>query len=168
MAGGARSHLNAVLYGHRAMLEEGPMPGETQYRTRGVVVSMVAAAMLGVAAIVLGVIGNPNARHYDAPLFPLIRTGIEGMNGGTLLFLAVAGLLVASVGEAPPLLIGLSTMAAFPLLSVAEALVDPKSHNLLPIEWFLYLVETIPGIAGAYLGWSIRRRRIRRQGTGRV
>jgi hypothetical protein len=144
------------------------MRREPKYRTHGVVASMLAAAILGVAAIILGVVGDPSARHYDAPLFPLIRTGIEGMNGGTLLFLAVVGLLVASVGEAPPLLIGLCTMAFFPFLSLAEVLIDPKSHSLLPLEWLLYAFETIPGIAGAYLAWGIRRRTMRREGTGRA
>ncbi|MEN3340293.1 MAG: hypothetical protein V7647_3969 [Acidobacteriota bacterium] len=49
------------------------------------------------------------------------------------------------------------TMAAFPLISIVEIVIDPASHSLLPIEWFLYLLESLPGIAGAYLAQSIRR-----------
>jgi hypothetical protein len=67
------------------------------------------------------------------------------------------GLAVGSFRRASPLLIGMCTMAAFPLISIVEIVIDPASHSLLPIEWFLYLLESLPGIAGAYLAQSIRR-----------
>jgi hypothetical protein len=75
----------------------------------------------------------------------------------TLVLLFVAGLTVGAFRRAPSLLIGLSSMGLFPLASVAEMVADPKSHNLFPIEWFLYGLATIPAIAGSTLGHRLRR-----------
>lgn len=124
----------------------------------GLVLSCVAAAGLGVAAVVLPVHGNPALQHYDSPLFPDVRRGIEGMNGASLVFLALAGFIPAAFGRAHPLLIGVATMALFPFMSFAEMIADPTSHNLWPFEWVLYGVETAPGILGAFLGRRFKRR----------
>jgi hypothetical protein len=118
----------------------------------GTIISCIVAAALGVTAIVLAGRGNSVPQDYSAPLFPAVRRGIEGMNGGSVLLLLGAGLIPGLFGRAHPLLIGLSTMALFPLMSIAEVIVDPTSHNLLPFEWILYGLETAPGIIGAFTG----------------
>lgn len=116
-----------------------------------------AAAFAGVLAVILPVALNPTLRHYDAPLFSWVRTGWEGAGLLTVFLLGLAGLGVALISRTRPLVLGIATMALFPVMSVAEVVVDPTSHNLLPLEWLMYLAATAPGIAGAYLGQGFRR-----------
>lgn len=119
---------------------------------RRVILSLAAAASLGVAAVVAPVLFDPTIKRYDAPLFPLIRTAVEGFHGTSLLLLVAAGYVVGMFGVASPITIGLATMATFPVLSAAEMIVDPTSHTLWPFEWLLYAFGAIPGTVGAYLG----------------
>lgn len=129
---------------------------EVRYTPVGIGLSMAASAVLGCTAVIVAVAGQPLQR-YEAPLFPVLRTAWEGANAKTLIFLFLAGLIVGVFRRSPSLLIGVSAMALFPLASVAEMVADPKSHNLFPIEWFLYGLATIPAIAGAALGHQLRK-----------
>ena len=54
---------------------------------------------------------------------------------------------------------GLFTMAAFPPIAINEMMKDPTSHNLWPIEFFIYGLLTLPGIYGARVGCAIRLRK---------
>ena len=108
-----------------------------------------AAAFAGLVAVMLPVALNPTLRHYDAPLFPWVRTGWEGAGLLTVFLLGLAGLGVAVMSKTRPLALGIATMALFPVMSIDEIIVDPTSHNLLPLEWLMYLAATAPGIAGA-------------------
>ncbi len=118
----------------------------------GVLLSCGAAAILGVIGVVLAGRLSPPPSGYDSPLFPAVDRGIEGLNGLSLVMLAAAGFVPAAFRKAPPVLIGMATMALFPVMSLAEMIADPTSHNLWPFEWFLYGVETLPGLVGAFLG----------------
>jgi hypothetical protein len=46
-----------------------------------VLLSFVCAALLGIAAVILPV-WLLSLRPYSSPLFPLVRTGVEGMSYG--------------------------------------------------------------------------------------
>jgi hypothetical protein len=92
-----------------------------------------AAAVLGVAAVVLAVHGHAVDRS-TSPLFPAVARGIEGLNGWSVIFLIVAGFILGVFGRAHPLLVGLATMAFFPMMSLADVIVDSTSHNLLPFR----------------------------------
>lgn len=121
------------------------------YSRRGIALSISAAAVLGLVGVVGAVLLRSDVRHSEAPLFPTVRRAIEGFGVGSLIFLGLAGFVVGLFRRAPWFIIGLSTMALFPLLSLAELIADPTSHSLLPLEWFVYGVETTPAILGAYL-----------------
>ena len=114
-----------------------------------------AAALLGVGAVTLAGNGQPDVG--TSPLFPAVARGIEGLNEGSFVLLAGAGFIVALLGPAHPLLVGLSTMALFPLISIADMVVDPTSHNLFPFEWAMYALLTLPGVAGAFAGRRFKR-----------
>jgi hypothetical protein len=115
-----------------------------------------AAALLGLAAVVGAAVLTDAPRH-DASVFPLVARGVEEFGRVSLELLFIVGLGVGLFRGASPLLTGLCTMAAFPLISLLEIAIDPTSHSLVPIEWFIYLVESLPGIAGAYAAHWIRR-----------
>ena len=82
---------------------------------------------------------------------------MEEFGAVSLFLLFIVGLSVGWFRGASPVLMGVCTMAAFPLISILEMGIDPTSHNLLPFEWILYLFESVPGIAGAFVARSIRR-----------
>jgi len=116
-----------------------------------------AAALLGVGAVVLGVYGRGAVEGDTSPLFPAVARGVEGLNGWSVVFLVLAGFIPGTFGKAHPLLIGLATMALLPIMSLADIVVDQTSHNLLPFEWAIYGVLTVPGILGALLGRRLKR-----------
>src|SRR6266446_9863813 len=59
--------------------------------------TFAAATLLGLLAIVAP-FWILDLRRYSAPLFPLIRSGVEGMSLLTLVFLFCAGFLVGCFG----------------------------------------------------------------------
>jgi hypothetical protein len=115
-----------------------------------------AAAVLGVAAVVLAVHGHA-VDGRTSPLFPAVARGIEGLNGWSVIFLIVAGFILGVFGRVHPLLVGLATIPFFPMMSVADVIVDSTSHNLLPFEWAIYVFLTVPGILGAFAGRRFKR-----------
>jgi hypothetical protein len=119
--------------------------------------SFVIACFLGVAGFIAPVpILHP--RHYSAPLFPLLRTAVEGMSFLTILFLFCAGFLVGCFGRGHPLLLGLATVSLLPMFAIAEMIVSPTSHNLWPLEFAIYGFVSLSAIAGAFLGRFTQRR----------
>lgn len=109
------------------------------------------ASILGVISIVLPIFFLPDLKQYDSPLFPLIRTGIEGISVWSFGLLLLSGFVVKLLSKLAGWKIGLATMALFPLLAVLEMIVDSSSHNMLPFELIGYALYSVPGIIGAYL-----------------
>jgi integral membrane sensor domain MASE1 len=122
-----------------------------------VLLSFVCAAFLGVGAVILPV-WLLSLRPYPAPLFPQIRSGVEGMSYLTFVFLFVSGLLLGLLGKGHPFLLGLATLALLPLLAIAEMVVSPTSHNLWPLEFAIYGFISLSAILGAYIGRFIQKR----------
>jgi hypothetical protein len=120
----------------------------------------LAAGALGLLAIALPPLLDPGSRRYDAPLFPLVRAGVEsfGLLSAFLLFLA--GAIVGARRPPRAWLWGMATLLPLPLLALAEVLVDPTSHNLLPLEFASYVVLAMPAAVGAELA---ARRGVRRR-----
>lgn len=94
-------------------------------------------------------------KHYDSPLFPWVRTGIEGMSSLSALLLFLSGLALGYKFPKHPFLVGICTMAAFPLLAFIEMLADSKSHHLFPIEFFICGLISLIAVVGAYIGRSV-------------
>lgn len=90
-------------------------------------------------------------RTYDSPLFPMIRTGIEGISLYSLLFLISSGFIIKSFSDLSSWKIGLASMALFPLAAICEIIYEPTSHNLFPLEFIFYAIYTLPALLGAYL-----------------
>lgn len=118
---------------------------------RSVTLSFIGASLLGLASITLPVwLGD--LRRYEAPLFPIVRSGIEGMSLQTLLLLLASGLLLGLLGRGRPALLGFATMALLPLITFAEITASPTSHNLWPLEFVFYGIASLPAVAGAFAG----------------
>src|SRR6266478_5815882 len=99
--------------------------------------TFAVAALLGLLAIVAPV-WILDLRRYTAPLFPLIRSGVEELSLLTLVFLFCAGFLVGCFGVGHPLLLGIATVALLPVAAIAEMSVSSITHNLWPLEFLIY------------------------------
>ncbi len=120
------------------------------------IISIVTIAILGMSSIVLPVFFLDDLKHYDSPLFPLIRTGIEGTSMYSLGFLIFSGFIVKLFSDVPSWKIGLMSMILFPLAAIFEMIADSSSHNMFPIEFIFYGFYTIPAIIGAYTSQLIK------------
>ena len=113
---------------------------------------LVAVSILGIVSMILPIyILGDSLKQYDSPIFPILRTGLEGFSAYSLLFLVLSGFIVKLFSDISAWKIGLMSMALLPLTAICEMIVDSSSHNLLPIEFILYCFYTIPAIIGAYI-----------------
>ena len=103
-------------------------------------------------------------RQYPmpSPLFPWVRTGVENIGAANLVTLFVVGgalgaLFCGRGRPAWPFLVGMGTMALFPVFAIAEMFADPTSHNLFPFEFVMYFLVGLIAVAGAYVGYVGRR-----------
>lgn len=123
-----------------------------------ILIVFALGAVLGIISIIIPPLWIVDVKVYESPLFPLLRTGIEGMSGWSYLFLFSSGIFLGAIYPKREILWGISTMSLFPILAFLEMMKDPYSHNLWPIEFVIYGFTTIPGIIGAYAGTFIRKR----------
>ena len=117
----------------------------------------VIAAILGLASFIIPVTLNSKIKYYDSPLFPLIRTGIEGFSFFAMSCLVINGIILGFLNSRCPWRWGLATMAFFPILAIIEMIADPYSHNLWPIEFVVYGILSIPAVLGAIIGAFIKK-----------
>jgi hypothetical protein len=116
----------------------------------------ITISILGLLSIVLPVFILTDLRQYESPLFPLIRTGIEGFSIYSLSFLFLSGFIVKLFSKAWFMNIGLMSMVLFPLAAICEMIADPYSHNMFPFEFIGYGIYTFPSIIGAYVSLVIK------------
>jgi hypothetical protein len=73
----------------------------------------------------------------------------------------VAGVVLGYVLQLKPWLTGILLVSYFFLITAYEATVYRGSHNLLPFELAMYLFFAIPPVGGAYIGYLIKRSRVK-------
>jgi len=101
---------------------------------------------------------SPNVfKIYDGPFFPIMQRTVEEMQGFSVVLVALVGLAAGGLLKSPAWLLGFSTMAAFPVWSLLDALMG-GSHNLLPFEWAIYFGISLFGLFGALLGRYMQKR----------
>ena len=91
----------------------------------------------------------------SAPISGVARAAVEHASLPLVLGLLLAGAVARYLVAAPVWLIGFGTIAALPVLAIAEMLVDPTSHSLWPIEFVMYGIGSVPGILGALVGHGL-------------
>jgi hypothetical protein len=134
------------------------------------VLAFVLAPVLGLLAVLTPALLSRPATTYDSPLFPLLRTALEGIGVGQLVLLFVAGVLLGLISPARGWLLGAASVSLLPLATFAEIIKDPTSHNLSPLEFLFYALYGAVVAVGVLTVRRIRRspRSNERPGTGVV
>jgi len=141
------------------------MVDSTGWRRRAFdTMAIVVISLLGLGCVLLS--GLMAQRLRPAPLFPLLRTSVEEMNLYTIAALVVLGLLGGLLTRLPVFAIALASIATLPAAMFLEIVADPNSHNMFPIELFIYLLLQIPALLGALVGYGARRLLTGRQRPG--
>lgn len=120
-------------------------------------ITYLFAAILGLTSIVLPTFFLTNLKQYDSPLFPVVKTAIEGISIWSFALLFLSGFGVKLLSKLSSWKIGLMTMALFPVMAIVEIFTDTSSHNMLPFELIFYAVCSLPAIIGAYLAQYMKR-----------
>ena len=121
--------------------------------------SFVLAIILGFLSVVLPPYIIPDGIQVtrDAPLFPIIATASANLAlFPTIILLFIIGCILGFIRSHIWWLLGLSTMALFPIADMLEMFVAPTSHNLWPIQFILDAILSTPAILGAFIGSRIK------------
>jgi hypothetical protein len=131
-------------------------------RNRQLTLFMALGAVAGIFSVIAPyVLLHGFTGEYQSPLFPLLRNAWEELEVvPTVVLLVGAGVGLGFMCPKHWLILGASTAFLFPLAAVLEMAKDPRSHNLWPLEFVLYIVVVAgPAILGALVGSMIRGRR---------
>ena len=82
-------------------------------KTLGNLFFFAISSILGLGSVILPTLVTPGIRWYDAPLFPLVRMGIEGFSVMTLVFLILSGGVVGFLRPRYAWLWGVTTVYCF-------------------------------------------------------
>ena len=119
--------------------------------------TLIVISILGMLSIILPIFILGELKPYDSPLFPLIKTGIEGISKFSLFFLFLSGFMVKIFSDLSGWKIGLASMMLFPLAAFLEMTVDRSSHNMFPIEFMFYAIYALPSVLGASVSQIIKK-----------
>ena len=122
---------------------------------RAALVSACVATGAGILALhaLLQMTPAPDPGEYF--LTDLARAQLGPLSISLALLLAVA---LGFVWLVPPPVVGLSMVATFPMIALYEATVFRGSHNLIPIEFAIVALWSVPLILAAAVGrWTARR-----------
>jgi len=124
-------------------------------------IPIVAGATAGLVSVLAPYIATHDFMGSSPySYFELVRNAWEGF---TLVSIALLLLVWAAFGilySKHWVILGFSTVFAFPITAILEMSQYPTSHNLWPFEFALYLAFISgPALLGAALGSAIRRRR---------
>lgn len=122
-----------------------PLASTERARSTAVLAAMAVGGLACLVAPVL-LLGAP---LMDAPLFPLLRTGIEKLGWPALLLLLALGIAGGLLSPVRARWLGLASVALLPLAAFAEMAKDPTSHNLIPFELGMYAFLSIAAGFGA-------------------
>jgi hypothetical protein len=131
--------------------------GSPPVSRRRALLEMAIAAVLGLV-VVIGpeLFREPRpGRHHD--LSSLFRESIERMDISAVIGLFVVGLALGFATRTRVVVVGAAVMAAFPLLSLADAIAN-GGHSLLGIEWLIDAILALISVAGAGVSRWLRRR----------
>jgi hypothetical protein len=120
---------------------------------------VIVAAVLGFISITCPpyIISGKNGAYDEPSLFAFIQTAIENLSIlPTTVLLILSGGFVGYLKPEKWALLGFSTIVLFPIASIGEMILYPTTHNLWPIEFFVYCLLSIPALVGALIGSKLK------------
>lgn len=129
------------------------------------IILFILIAILGLAAIAIPPLLLP-VEHYESPLFPIIRTGIENFSFYSMALLIICGMIAGMLSPSHKFLWSFASVSLFPIISIAEMIVDPSSHKLWPIEFtltygFFFFITLLGALIGKFIremvDWAVGR-----------
>ena len=139
----------------------------TELGSRRWMLPFFLAPVLGVLSLVLPVLAFSPPR-VEAPLFPLLATGVKHMSFATLGLLFLSGVLLSGAFSArASWAASFLVLAAMPLVILADGIADPSSHNLFPFELVMYGALSLITLLGAGVGFVARKIVIERSAQSR-
>ena len=129
--------------------------GFTEPQRRAALVCACVAAGAGILALhaMLHVTPAPDPGEYY--LTELARAQLGPLSISLALLAAAA---LGFVWQIPPPVVGLSMVGTFPLIALYEGTVFRGSHNLMPFEFAIVALWSVPLILAAAVGrWTARR-----------
>jgi len=137
-----------------------------KHRMQGAIEIAIATCVGPVAAIAPLYLWPP-ALEYKAPLLPIVRTAVENADTPSLWLLACLSIILGlTTNRNKGWVLGELTMVLFPIVAIAEVIVDQTSHNLFPLEIIQYGVTALIPVGCVYLGRRAKTlfRRMKRSG----
>src|SRR5437773_948178 len=112
------------------MKNEGEKTSATESFFKRTSVGFFLATMVGFFSVVIPPFIFSSPKHYDAPVFSIVRTAIENMMFvPTVLALLAFGSLLGYFYARKWFLLGVGSMVIFPVAAFVEIVVSPSSHN---------------------------------------
>lgn len=97
---------------------------------------------------------------WPSPLFPWVHTAVSVLQQASFGLLFLVGFIVVRVFPTRPLLIGICSVAVFPVLATIEKTVVMFSHRHYPLEFMLYMLLGLATYLGALSGGRFPRSRL--------
>jgi len=92
----------------------------------------------------------------SAPLFPWLATAVNTVTPLSYVLLFAVGYGLGQFNSERPWLLGLSTVAFFPVLAIFEKSIVITTHPYFALEFLFYLCLGLSAVAGVYLVRFIR------------
>lgn len=116
------------------------------------------APLLGLLSVVVPAVAL-SPMPEEAPVFSLVRTGVEHMSWLTLTLLFLSGVVLGGgFRHKSCWLSSFLVMAALPAVTIVEVIADGTSHNLWPLEFLVYGGLTLVSLLGAGMGVLLRKK----------
>lgn len=138
-----------------------PRENNTQPVSVALALTFAASALAGFACVVVPAYVLQNENN-PIPLWPIGKVVERIRFLPSFIGLFVTGLACGYWQPRYWHLLGLSTVALLPAVAIIEMLLDPKSHNLWPIEFIIYGLYAIPGFLGAAITGVVIRHLMKR------
>jgi len=104
------------------------------------------AGFVGLILIMICPVFTGEMNLENMSFFSIVKNGIEKLSFITLGNLFICGLILGWIFPEHPTLCGVSTVAFLPIIAIVDW---ETSHNLMPIEFFIYSCMALPAILGA-------------------
>jgi hypothetical protein len=120
-------------------------------------IKIAGSCLLGMAVGFVLIVLPGLSNGYPGSLLILVNDSVEGLGIEHFLLLFAGGFFLGVALQSPYCFYSSACiLGSLPLFAFVEMAKDPTSHNLWPIEFFLYAVFSLIPIAGTGFAWRMK------------